>query len=170
MLVIAITLGMKSPLERKSETNPVSSHERDVQMLVDALTPVGRSADLPTRSGSKPIPGTPQAVDAAFNQIVARLTGDLQRHLDTLVGKDFGPEINGELSKAITRLLKRLGCSVECPHCGKPATVRYTVYDKHRGPQFKYEHYPGSRHGGTRHFGALRLMPHANDWGQNLDG
>jgi hypothetical protein len=149
---------MKSPLERKKSDNAIRPIETELEMLCDALTPIGVN-DSSSRRTARPPPGTPEALDAAFDQIVGRLIPDLQRHLDTLVGKNFGPDANIQLSKAINALLIRLGCVLECPRCQAPAKLRYTVYDRHNGPQFKYEHTPQKRCGGTRAFGPMKLVP-----------
>ncbi len=156
---------MNSPHESSRKNSANSWHNTDIEVLVKALIPTNRPVKTP-RHRKKPSAGTPQAVDAAFNCVVSRLIPDLQRHLDTLVGKDFGVQFNSELSKAVSRLLKRLGCSLECPHCHEPAYLRYTSFDKHRGPQFKYEHSPQKRHGGTKAISPLKLIPVPMIWGK----
>jgi hypothetical protein len=144
-------------VQNEKTTEPLAD---EINLIIKALTPPAnniRSTDMTT---SKP-GGTPEAVDAAMDRLVLRLLPDLQRHLDTLVGRDFGEVANAELAKSITRLLRRLGCCVECPKCHEPASaVRFGDVGSRGGSRlvWKYEHSATVRHGGTLIVGPLKLV------------
>lgn len=130
-----------------------------VNLLGTSLLPTLESVAGKVRS-NQPIPGTPEAVDEAFRDLAMRLAPELQKHLNTLVGRDFGIEGNRELAKAVTRLLRHLDCGLACPHCAEVArSILFAQAGSDRGFIFRYEHDAGNRHGGTRKVPELTLRP-----------
>jgi hypothetical protein len=100
-----------------------------------------------------------EAVDKAMDKIIERLLPDLNAHFKTLEGKDFGFEENTQLAKSITRLLRRLGCCLECPKCRMPAvSLRYAPVGQKKTPVFTYEHKGIRRHGGTIAVNTLKIV------------
>lgn len=130
-----------------------------VNLLGNSLLPtLVKSVRLDKDSPGQPVPGTPEAIDLAFRSLAMRLAPDLQKHLDTLVGKDFGIERNRELAKAVTRLLRHLDCGLICPHCADAArSILFAQTGNDGGFTFRYEHDAGNRHGGTRAVPELKL-------------
>lgn len=121
----------------------------DIDSLAQSAIP--RAGEHRAKQSGRPPPGTPEAVDQAMDMLIARLLPIIQRHLDeNLVGKDFGREVNSQLAKSLTRMLRRLGVLVECK-CGTPVpAIRYV--DSGKGPSWvwRYEHSGSVRHGGTK--------------------
>jgi len=133
----------------------------DLNPLIYAILPAADGIDkVKGHSKSQLRPGTPEAVDAAIDaNLVSRLLPELQRHLDSLVGKDFGTEGNRDLAKALTRLARRLGVAFECPNCSAPAgSIRYSQYGMNRSSIWRYEHSNHLRHGGSATLGPLSLV------------
>lgn len=98
------------------------------------------------------------AVDLLFSKVVVRLLPQLQQHLDTLKGQDFGPEGNSELARNLNRILRRLGCCINCPKCGESATaIRYLNMGRGGSRLWRFEHTPSRRHGGTRAIPTLEV-------------
>lgn len=134
----------------------------DVLQLIHAVDPI-RIIEGSIQGACRPSTHIgADAVEAAFNQLISRLVPTLQEHLDTLVGQDFGLEQNAKLSKAITRLLRRLGCALECPHCQERSVLRFSRMKGEHG-YFRYEHTPSKRHGGTKAVGPLKLLTSESD-------
>jgi hypothetical protein len=150
--------------DRNRERNASTPSHRqtfadDINLLLAALTPRSEGSSKRSDRVLRQRPGTPAAVDASVDELVSQLMPDLQRHLDTLNGKTFGPEANADLAKSITRLLRRLGLAIECPKCSEPAvSLRYDWCGTSVTPVFRYEHSASSRHGGTTALGPLKLI------------
>jgi hypothetical protein len=142
------------------ESISVSNFSDQAGLLVEALVPQYSSARMLTNSRqAKPKAGTPEAVDAAMDRIVEKLLPDLQRHLDSLSGKDFGEESNLLLAKSLTRLLRRLGCQISCDSCGIPVSaIRYGKAGNAVRGSWRFEHTSVVRHGGKRAVPRLQLV------------
>jgi len=146
-------------IESKSEE--LSS---DMDRLILALTPKGFQSFGEGASHGRIVGATALAVDNAMNHLIARLIPELQQHLNSLVGNNFGPIINADLAKAITRLLRRLGpWALECPHCKGPAVLRFSHSSERTNGIFRYEHSPSKRHGASTVLGPLRIIPIQSD-------
>lgn len=145
--------------DTRDRTSPGTAR-LEVGLLVQALTPRSLLA-VRQRGSQRFLDGaSAQAVDDAMDNLVSRLVPDLQRHLDSLVGLNLGPKENGDLAKAITRLLRRLGrWRLACPHCKQPAVLRYLQPPNRPNGVFRYEHRPSVRHGGTIAVGPLKIVP-----------
>lgn len=104
------------------------------------------------------MPGTAEAVDAAMNALIRRLIPDVQRYLDKLEGRSFPKEESIQLSKALSKLARRLQCGYLCPHCADVA--RSIRFAGHRGAiwYWRYEHSEKVKHGGSTTVGPLKLV------------
>jgi len=150
--------------ERISEQQPGSPliTVDHVSVLANALIPpLFDDIDPAKKSLARPPPGTPEAVDKAFDSLIARLLPVLQSHLDTLVGRtDLDHQQSAELAKALTKLARRLNAAFECPHCLQPArAIRYGRLGAGDRDGWRYEHTESLRHAGSTVLGPLKLMP-----------
>lgn len=148
------------PHSPKVEGNPAKSEE--VLSLINVLPPPeSLAADSQT---SKKNEVADAAVDKVLLKLVKGLLPELQRHLDSLQGKDFGRERNAELARNLNRILGRLGCEVICPKCGESATaVRYLDMSRPGSWLWRFEHTPARRHGGTVAIPPLRVRVKTSD-------
>ena len=127
----------------------------DALNLFDVLSPSLRATHSNT---AKDFTAADAAVDRLFSKVVAKLLPDLQRHLDTLEGKDFGREANASLARNLNRILKRLSCCVACAKCGEPTSaIRYVDMSRGGSWLWRFEHTPSRRHGGTVAIPPLQL-------------
>lgn len=133
----------------KSQSADSQPYNLEVALsLINLLPPVEplNAHSMPARKNA--------AVDAAVDKIILkiaeRLLPDLQQHLDTLQGKDFGHQRNVELARNLNRIFSRLGCQLACPKCGEAATaIRYVDMSRGGSWLWRFEHTPARRHGGT---------------------
>jgi hypothetical protein len=134
------------PHSPKVEGKPAKSEE--VLSLINVLPPP-ESLKADSRPAKKNEVAD-AAVDKVLLKLVKGLLPELQRHLDSLQGKDFGRERNVELARNLNRVLSRLGCEVACPKCGEAATaIRYLDMSRPGNWLWRFEHTPARRHGGT---------------------
>lgn len=151
--------------DRTRQSEPGSGFDTrggDVKLLIAALLPptkFNQSSHHATRL--QHAVGTPDAVDEAVDLLMARLGPDLQRHLDSLDGRNLGKIGNAEFAKSLTRMLRRLGFQLECCQCGLPAVaLRYSRAGN--ANVFRFEHTPSVRHGGTTAIPRLELIARDN--------
>lgn len=133
---------------------------KDVDLLGKALLPtIAEGGRMPTNRSGRPPPGTPQAFDAAYGALVKKIVPLMQSHLDSMVGRDFGPDANADFARSVTRLLVRLGCGIQCP-CGKIArAIRYKQVRSGQHSYFRFEYEHGAPHGHQRHRGSTTIPP-----------
>lgn len=146
--------------DRRKTITPQTNAAQDAQLFVDALMPGVSEINTNQILASGIAPCTPAAIDAAFERLIEKLLPTLESHLRSLEGLNLGDEANADLARSITRLLRRLDCSLLCPHCHKLASsLRYTQSSTPPTLVFKFEH-PGGRprHGGRHSVPELRLV------------
>jgi hypothetical protein len=143
-----------------SESTPpgnVSLNSEDVLSLVRVLSPV----PLPKAGlhSAKKYAAADAAIDGVISKVAVKLLPELQRHLDTLEGKNFGREANAELARNLNRILKRFSCDIVCPKCGECTTAIRYVYMRPGGNwSWRFEHTPSRRHGNTVSIPPLKLQ------------
>ena len=108
--------------------------------------------------------GTKQAVDAAADRLLQdhllpQLLPTLQTYVDqNLVGKVFDQVESVAVAKSFSKMLQRLGCSVECVCGGSVSVIRYVKMGDEKW-HWRFEHSPSVRHASRLRLPPLKLIP-----------